>query len=59
MKNEIECEVCGNECRCMKTRSGMHVCSTMCKQIAEGTNSNGKVPLDVMFKLTERNYFRG
>jgi NADH:ubiquinone oxidoreductase subunit F (NADH-binding) len=50
----VECEVCGTETDCTMTREGMYVCSPLCKQIAEGTNT--ATPVDTMLRRSEREY---
>lgn len=47
------CEVCGEERICTE-KKGICTCSSACRRIAFGTDA--KVPLDVMFHMTQAEY---
>ena len=51
------CEVCGEEKSCTETDSGMYVCGSACRMLADRFDS--RQPVDTMFGILERSYYNG
>ncbi len=53
------CEGCGEELPCRKTVNGNYICSGDCEMDVDGDAVLSQMPLDTLFRFTERRGFAG